>query len=244
MNGGLSHETEEVLRRARLSEAMPLAKRRKLKAAVLSRIAAAGSVTLAASEAAGGGLWASGFGAAIKGAATFAVVASLGAGGYFAMRPAHRMPTQPAVVEARDPKPQASEIPPPAAVVFAPPQATARLARAKVAARPASRPAPAPAPAVAAPVVESSSLAEETQLLREADRAVRAGDGERAMALLNDHAARFPDGNLAPERAAERLVVLCLDGKADASAASRFLAAHPGSALTARVKQACGLAPK
>ncbi len=243
MRGGLSHETDEVLRRARLSEAMPLAKRRQLKAAVLSRIAAAGSVTLVATEAAGGGLWASAFGAVIKGAATFAAVASLGAGGYLALRPAQRVPAPVEAPSASMPataaQPEARAIVTPP-VVAAPPKATPRPMRSKTAARTAER----PAPVVATPVVESSSLAEETHLLREADRAVRAGDGERAMALLNDHAARFPDGNLAPERAAERLVVLCLDGKADASAAVRFMAAHPGSPLTARVKQACGVTSK
>jgi len=227
---------------------MPVAKRRQLKAGVLTRIAAGGSVVLAASEAAGAGLWASTLGAAIKGAAAFAVVASIGAGGYFAMRPAQRVPAQVAPratsmpVAGPETKLEPRQ-PVPSAVVASPPQTLSHPApRPKPPARVAERPSPAPAAvAMTAPAVDSSSLTEETRLLREADRAIRAGDRERAMALLNDHATRFPDGNLAPERLAERMVILCEEGKADASAGARFLAMHPGSALTARLKQSCGM---
>ena len=51
----------------------------------------------------------------------------------------------------------------------------------------------------------------------------------------------FPDGVLAPERAAERIVAQCQAGRADAAAGSRFLASHPGTPLAARVKQACAV---
>jgi RNA polymerase sigma-70 factor (ECF subfamily) len=101
-------------------------------------------------------------------------------------------------------------------------------------------PPPAPPP-VAQPAPERSSLAEETRLLREADRALRGGSAEAAISLLDEHAQRFPDGVLAPERSAERMVALCQLGKADAATASRFLASRSSSPLAARIRQACGV---
>jgi hypothetical protein len=89
----------------------------------------------------------------------------------------------------------------------------------------------------------ASTLAAETTLLRDADRALRAGDTATALARLDEHAARFPDGALAPERAGERLVVLCEVGAADPRAVSQFLAARVGSPLAARVRHACAPRP-
>jgi RNA polymerase sigma-70 factor (ECF subfamily) len=59
--------------------------------------------------------------------------------------------------------------------------------------------------------------------------------------LLDKHARSFPNGILAEERAAERVLALCaLDRMADArAAASAFLRAHPHSPLAARVKSSC-----
>ncbi|AKF05678.1 hypothetical protein [Sandaracinus amylolyticus] len=121
-------------------------------------------------------------------------------------------------------------------------------------------PAPEPpAPERAAPVRAASpdrvqpratgpardALLAETALLREAHRALRAHDATRALALLDDHAARFPQGALREERAATRVLALCEAGLTAAARteADRFLAAHPRSMHAARVRASCGAAP-
>src|SRR6185295_3943856 len=88
----LSPETEEVLRRARLSTAMAPEQRRRLKTRILARIAAAGTLLVASDAAArtGFALWGSSLSATAKGVTALALVASLGAGGYVATRAAAR----------------------------------------------------------------------------------------------------------------------------------------------------------
>jgi hypothetical protein len=244
-----SRETEDVLRRARITEAMPVEKRRRLKAAVLARLAA-GGVAFVSGEAAASGFWASAFGSATKGFAAVALVASVGVGGYVAVRTSPKVspavPARAAIVEPRAaaaPEPAAPatrEAPSPSPRVRTP----ARVQERKPPVELVFVPAPAPPPAVATPApapVERSTLAEETRLLREADRALRGGSPEAAITLLDEHASRFPDGVLAPERSAERMVALCQLGKADAAAATRFLANRSSSPLAARIRQACGV---
>jgi hypothetical protein len=262
---GLSRETEEVLRRARLTEAMPVSKRRYLKGAVLARLAAGGIALTAGEAAAGAGFWATAVGGTVKAVGAIALVASLGAGGYMVARPSHTHSVAPVPTAAVKAAPARNAAEPRVAVE---PHATAQVdpipavahdiaPHAKAAVRAPKAPAiqvAAAEPSVAAPsvvvtpapvappvVAERSTLAEETRILREADRALRAGNSEAAIALLDEHAARFPDGVLAPERSAERLVAMCQTGKADAATASRFLATRSGSPLAARVKQACGV---
>lgn len=86
------------------------------------------------------------------------------------------------------------------------------------------------------------ALAEETRLIRSAHAFVAAGDGARALSLLDEHARRFPAGVLTEEREAERVLALCAAGRtADAKrAGSAFLAARPRSALAPRVRGSCG----
>ena len=88
----------------------------------------------------------------------------------------------------------------------------------------------------------SSSLEEETALLRAAHEALDGGDPARALSLLDQHAARFPASALEPERSAERVFAFCAEGKiADAqAAATSFIAAHPSGPLAARVGASCG----
>jgi hypothetical protein len=94
-----------------------------------------------------------------------------------------------------------------------------------------------PQPATAAP----STLLDELRLVRRAWSALRDHQGDAALAALDEHAARFPDGELAPERLAARAVALCEIGRADegARAAAAFLAAHPRSPHASRVRGAC-----
>jgi len=210
----LTGETQEVLRRARLGESMPARHKRRLKSAVLARIALASTTTLAAGQATAAGL----FGAAAKTVMAIAIVGSLGAGSYLAIRPVrhHAEPAARAVVApAEKPAPAPPNIEPPAPAPL----------RHRVISHRAPRPA--------------RDLAAETKLLRAADRALRDGDTEAAAARLDDHAARFPSGALAPERTAEQLIVACEVGTADRAHVDRFLATHATSPFAARVRRAC-----
>jgi len=94
-------------------------------------------------------------------------------------------------------------------------------------------------PAAASAAVSPDSLAEETNLIRQADQALRAGNASAALGLLDQHAARFPRGVLSNERNGERMVARCQLGQVSASALSTYLAAHPQSALSARIRDAC-----
>lgn len=90
----------------------------------------------------------------------------------------------------------------------------------------------------------ASTLDAEVVLLREANAALQSGDSRRALVLLDQHAARFHQGALAEERAAQRVFALCQSGRTDeASAEAReFLRAAPRSPLAARVRSSCGVA--
>jgi len=96
------------------------------------------------------------------------------------------------------------------------------------------------APAPQAPA-GPATVAAEAELLRQADAARKGGDAARALALVDEHRARFPDGILVQEREAERVVVLCALGRAgDARAAAAvFLSNWPRSPLAGRVREAC-----
>lgn len=103
------------------------------------------------------------------------------------------------------------------------------------------RPTPAePAPTEPAPA-PGSTLAEENRLLARARAALIDAKPEQALARLDEHARRFPDGVLSEERQALRAVALCEAGRdtdGDA-AANAFLRDHPHAALAQRVRSAC-----
>jgi hypothetical protein len=101
-----------------------------------------------------------------------------------------------------------------------------------------------PAPAQPAPrqqPVGPATVAAEAELLRQADAALKAGDAARALALLGEHATRFPNGMLIEEREAERIVVLCALGRTEEAraAASQFLRVRPRSPLSQRIRESC-----
>ena len=236
----LSPETEEVLRRARLSTAMAPEQRRRLKSRIVARIAAAGTLLVASDAAARGGfaLWSGALSTTAKGVTALALVASLGAGGYIATRAVQRAHAPVAQPVHQEPAParlaEPAEVLEPSApavktsIVPAPAQDAPVKVPSHVAIRAPSAPSDAP-----------SQLLEETKLLTDAERSLGAGNAARATALLDEHAARFPNGQLAPERAAERMVIQCQTGKAGAAAGQLFLSEHPGSPLGARIRQAC-----
>ncbi len=106
---------------------------------------------------------------------------------------------------------------------------------------PAPATADVPAPTTALPA-GPTTLDAEADLLRRADAARKSGDAAGALALLEQHRARYPNGILVEEREAERIVVLCALGRTDEAraAAARFLRDHPRSPQAARVRASCG----
>jgi hypothetical protein len=122
--------------------------------------------------------------------------------------------------------------------------------RDEAAALPVERALPMASTAMASAQAESpppvptgpATVSEEADLLRRADAARKSGDAPGALALLDEHRARFPSGMLVPEREAERVIVLCALGRLDDArgAASVFLRTWPRSPLAGRVRASCG----
>jgi hypothetical protein len=96
-----------------------------------------------------------------------------------------------------------SRTPPPGAE---PPSHDESAADTVVAAQPAEPPAPAVAQA-------PDALSRELALISQAQRAVRAGQSERALALLRRHAVEFPSGALLQERIATQALAFCALGR-------------------------------
>jgi outer membrane protein assembly factor BamD (BamD/ComL family) len=84
-------------------------------------------------------------------------------------------------------------------------------------------------------------LAIEAQELRAAQQALRAGDNDRALALLEQQDAHHPSGALAQERQAARVMALCQSQQVALARreAARFEARFPGSPLLGKVRGAC-----
>src|SRR5690606_36786244 len=91
------------------------------------------------------------------------------------------------------------------------------------------------------PSEPSDPLTRETQGMREIQRALRGGDGQRALELIADDAARFSKGVLHQERAAARIQALCLVGRAATarSEAADVVSRSPRSPLLAKVRSTC-----
>jgi hypothetical protein len=259
----LSRETEALLERGRAGTPLTPAHRARLRGAILARAAGAAVVTSAASAAA----WTS-LGTKIVGALVL-VVAAGAAGVALGSRVPNRSFPSPATSGAGDQAPHATagsypQVPtaisnamPTATTPRAPPTISSSTSipastsvRASTPApiwRETSKPVPAATstdalpPPVGLPASAVSSLEKDVRLLRDADLATKAGDPERALALLDEHAATFPRSDLEPERFAERVFALCRARRIDEarSAASAFLDAHPTGPLAVRVKAAC-----
>jgi len=86
-------------------------------------------------------------------------------------------------------------------------------------------------------------LGEEVVLIGSVKRALDEDRPRDAMLRLDDHARRFPGGELTPERRGYRAVALCRVGNATQGRgeARTFLDAHPQATLAARVRSACAL---
>jgi outer membrane protein assembly factor BamD (BamD/ComL family) len=92
----------------------------------------------------------------------------------------------------------------------------------------------------------AGSFPEELTALRDAQRALKRGDGAEALAQLDALAGRHPDGVLQEERLAARVLGLCAAGRtAEArDAGRRFVAEHPGSVQIDRVRASCAFSPR
>lgn len=90
-------------------------------------------------------------------------------------------------------------------------------------------------------VAGKETLADEMRYLEAAQRALRDGNGARALAWLDEHKSRFPNGVLAEERLAARVLALCRVGRsADARReAEAFVRIAPHSPLLVQVIESC-----
>jgi hypothetical protein len=121
-----------------------------------------------------------------------------------------------------------------------PPPRAARggaVASAAPSALPSAEPNPSSTPA------RASSLEEEVRLMREAERALAAGDATGALARLDDLSARFEHGVLREERLAARVLALCAAGNQARARAEgeRFLSVAPTSPHAGRVRASCAV---
>jgi len=86
-----------------------------------------------------------------------------------------------------------------------------------------------------------ASIARETEMLAEVQRALQLGRPATALTKLNQYDAAFPSGMLREESIASRVMALCAFGRAkDAEHwAAEFFRRYPNSPLSARVRGAC-----
>jgi hypothetical protein len=104
--------------------------------------------------------------------------------------------------------------------------------------RPKAIPTPEPIARERGAAEEQSS--EQLTLLQRAERAVRAENPALALALVTEHAERYPRSVLIEERQAIELMAHCEAGTVDASErARRFLQEHPKSVYATRVRELC-----
>jgi hypothetical protein len=89
-------------------------------------------------------------------------------------------------------------------------------------------------------------LIEEVRLLRQADRALRAGDPRTALESLEQLKLAVPEGKLGEEREAVQRLADCLGhpGVIARELAVTFLKAHPSTVYSGRIRETCGLAAK
>ena len=188
----------------------------------------------AASAAAGGAAAAApvGVSAVVKVLAAIALVGATGGGVTYAVR-SHAPHASPAVVSIAA-QPAVPVDTPPAALELATsePSVEAKPARASSVARTGASNARSTA----------GTLKDELDLISGANAALASHDPATALSLAEAHASRFPQGQLAEEREALRVLSICSLGRGDARAsAERFLRSRPRSTFAPRIREACGL---
>jgi hypothetical protein len=88
---------------------------------------------------------------------------------------------------------------------------------------------------------KATSLQAEFDLVRGAQNHLHRNEPAAALALLQQHASRFPGGALAEERRASLVVALCQAGNVEEARrrAKRFVLQSPSSPFVERVRNAC-----
>jgi RNA polymerase sigma-70 factor, ECF subfamily len=106
---------------------------------------------------------------------------------------------------------------------------------------PVQRPVAARSLAPAPTTAPADTLVEETRLIGEARRALAKGDAREALALLDEHATKYPKGTMTVDARALRVRSLCAIGRTDdARAAATALAdEYPSSPSAVGVRDAC-----
>ena len=89
----------------------------------------------------------------------------------------------------------------------------------------------------------SSSLLEEVNMLRRAEKMIRSGNAMVAIGLLSELDAKYPKGQLLEERGAARTMANCQLTDSDSARAQgqAYLRAHPGTLYSDRVRTICHL---
>jgi hypothetical protein len=176
-------------------------------------------------------------------AALLGVMGTIGAIGANRMRAGARTPAPQAPIATVPATPAPIDLPAPAmdllhAATPLAPAVTPSEERAGTA-HPSAPSVPVAAPTPASP---TSDVAAEVRLIGEAQKAIRSGDAERALILLDEHAHRFPKGALGEERDAARIAALCALGRAleAREATARFLRAAPLSPHAGPLRASCG----
>lgn len=92
-----------------------------------------------------------------------------------------------------------------------------------------------------APSNGTATLDAELALVRRARAALNDGRPKEALAALDEHASRFPNGVLAEDRAAQRVLALCALARTDAAReeAQRFFLDYPRSPHVAAIRSSC-----
>jgi hypothetical protein len=160
---------------------------------------------------------------------------------------ADHVPSTPAPARSTEPGLGLDVTPLAAAPLAAPPSerpSSVHIERRHAAAAPVpSRPQPNVSvvempPGTAPPAQRPTDADEELRLVGAAQRAL-SRDPTRALALVREHARRFPDGALAEERDALFVSALWETGRKDEARtlARRFTQEHPGSTYVARMRE-------
>jgi hypothetical protein len=168
-------------------------------------------------------------GAAAKAALLCGVVVVSALATWKVVQPSPRPQSAPAAVVLHGTPPP---IPAPAA---AKPLASDEAAAQVESAAPVSRATPSSRALVA------RSIKEELELVRAAQQALNRGEPEAALALLAQHARKFPSGVLFEDREASRVFALCRLGNVAGAraAADAFIRRAPRSPFLDRVRAAC-----
>ncbi|MDI1482808.1 hypothetical protein [Polyangium sp. y55x31] len=139
-----------------------------------------------------------------------------------------RAEAEPTVIPIDDPPPPPAPELPHAPTVNAAPKRTAPTVA-------TNEPSPEP----------TDPLLAETRRLRAVHGAMKDGDPEQALRLLDENSASAEGQSLRAERTAARVLALCKLGRVDEARAeaARFLSESPGSPLADRVRKACPTSP-